>query len=359
MRKIKAFFDALYNQYNRRGLLHPDPLEFLHRWPDVREREVGALLAACFAYGNVKAILKNLQKLFAIMPLPRTYILAATPQKLRRDFKHFKYRFTTAQELADFLLSIQRILRRYGSLEACFTSGLKDTDRTACPALKNFAAQLRQAGAGGSLVPDPQKGSALKRLNLFLRWLVRQDEVDPGGWQVPPRLLIVPLDVHMHRCARWLGLTKRNSADMKTALEITRSLARFCPQDPVKYDFCITRFGIHPDLQEETLNANSPRTKQRKSRKQAPCRTAKKQTLSHLSPVQRAARKSQGKTNRQANPAQPVKKQRLSPYTSPRPAANSKAPGQSRPPAGPAAHTQRVPPRRNAKTAAKRRSAQL
>ena len=113
MRKNKAFFDALYNQYNRRGLLHPDPLEFLRQWPaDVREREVGALLAACFAYGNVQAILKNLQKLFAIMPLPRTYILAATPQKLRRDFKHFKYRFTTAQELADFLLSIQKILRR-------------------------------------------------------------------------------------------------------------------------------------------------------------------------------------------------------------------------------------------------------
>ena len=317
MRKNKAFFDALYNQYNRRGLLHPDPLEFLRQWPaDVREREVGALLAACFAYGNVQAILKNLQKLFAIMPLPRTYILAATPQKLRRDFKHFKYRFTTAQELADFLLSIQKILRRYGTLETCFTSGLKDTDRTACAALKNFAAQLRQAGAGGSLVPDPQKGSALKRLNLFLRWMVRQDEVDPGGWQVPPRLLIVPLDVHMHRCARWLGLTKRNSADMKTALEITRSLARFCPQDPVKYDFCITRFGIHPALQEETLSANASRAKQSHPPKQTGRRhVAKKQTLLHPKPVQRAAHKSRGTANPQTGQTHAAKKRTLLPRT--------------------------------------------
>ena len=101
------------------------------------------------------------------------------------------------------------------------------------------------------------KASAMKRLNLFLRWMVRQDEVDPGGWRVAPRLLIVPLDVHMHRCARALGLTQRNAADMKTALDITRSLAKFCPEDPVKYDFCITRFGIRPDMDEKTLTGKS------------------------------------------------------------------------------------------------------
>lgn len=276
MAKNKAFFDALYRRYNRKGLVHPDPLEFLSRWKDVREREVGALLAACFAYGNVKAILKNLNFLFSVMPSPRAYVLAATPKQVKKDFKNFKYRFTTAEELARFIFCIQKVLKQYGTLEACFLSGLTPADTSAETALKHFARQLRKGGPIATLVPDPDKGSALKRLNLFLRWLVRTDNVDPGGWHVPARLLIVPLDVHMHRCARALGLTKRNSADMKTALDITRSLARFCPQDPVKYDFCITRFGIRPDMDEQMLTAKStrkqtasvPRTAKRKASKQ-------------------------------------------------------------------------------------------
>lgn len=257
MAKNKAFFDALYRRYNRRDLIHPDPLAFLRRWEDVPEREVGALLAACFAYGNVKAILKNLDFIFSIMPLPRTYVLAATPSQVQKDFQHFKYRFTTAEELSRFIFCIQKVLQQYGSLEACFLSALSPQDSTAEKALKHLARQLRQNGDIATLVPDPDKGSALKRLNLFLRWMVRKDDVDPGGWQVPARLLIVPLDVHMHRCARALGLTQRNSADMKTALDITRSLARFCPQDPVKYDFCITRFGIRPDMNEQTLTSGA------------------------------------------------------------------------------------------------------
>lgn len=271
MAKNKAFFDALYRQYNRKGLIHPDPLEFLSRWQDVREREAGALLAACFAYGNVKAILKNLNFLFSVMPSPRTYILSATPAQVKKDFQHFKYRFTTAQELGRFIFCIQKVLRRYGTLEACFASALTEQDETAENALKHFARSLRAGGDISTLVPDPDKASALKRLNLFLRWMVRQDEVDPGGWQIPARLLIVPLDVHMHRCARALGLTKRNSADMKTALEITRSLAAYCPQDPVKYDFCITRFGIRPDMDEKLL---APRV-QTPAKKSAGKRTQK------------------------------------------------------------------------------------
>jgi len=103
-------------------------------------------------------------------------------------------------------------------------------------------------------VPDPSKNSALKRLNLFLRWMVRTDEVDPGGWtRVSPSKLIVPLDVHMHRNARRLGLTQRNQADMKTAEEISAAFAKYCKEDPVKYDFCITRFGIRDDMDENEL----------------------------------------------------------------------------------------------------------
>lgn len=253
MKKDKAFFDALYRRYNRPALVSPDPLEFLHRWTDVRDREIAALIGACFAYGNVKAITKNLNSLFAVISSPRAYVLSTTPVRLKKDFAGFKYRFTTQEQLCTFLLAIQQILKEYGSLEACFIQGLSPQDESVCRALAHFAQCLRAHGNVRSLVPDPAKGSALKRLNLFLRWMVRQDEVDPGGWNVAPKLLVVPLDVHMHRCARALELTRRNAADMKTALDITRSLARFCPEDPVKYDFCITRFGIRPDMDEEEL----------------------------------------------------------------------------------------------------------
>ncbi|MCD6487215.1 MAG: TIGR02757 family protein, partial [Syntrophobacterales bacterium] len=101
---------------------------------------------------------------------------------------------------------------------------------------------------GNSLLPSPAKGSACKRLNLFLRWMVRHDDVDPGGWDdISSSKLIIPLDTHMHRICLALGITKRKQADMKTALEITRSFQVMAPHDPVRYDFALTRLGIRKD----------------------------------------------------------------------------------------------------------------
>ncbi len=249
MPKQTRYFEGLYARYNKRALVSPDPLQFLYAFPDVRERELAALLCACFAYGNVKQILKNLEGIFARMDAPRAFILNTPPAEIRRRFAGFKYRFTTARELCALLEALKNVLKKYGTLEDCFLAGYRETDGTVLPALRAFARELRSKEPAASLVPDPDKTSALKRLNLFLRWMVRQDEVDPGGWtRVSPAKLLVPVDVHMHRLARGLGLTKRRAADIKTAEEITLSLARFCPQDPVKYDFCLTRFGIREDM---------------------------------------------------------------------------------------------------------------
>ncbi len=96
------------------------------------------------------------------------------------------------------------------------------------------------------LLPSPGKGSACKRLNLFLRWMVRSDDVDPGGWSgVDAGKLIVPLDTHMHRMGLEVGLTRRKQADMQAALEVTRAFRTIAPEDPVRYDFALTRLGIH------------------------------------------------------------------------------------------------------------------
>jgi len=115
------------------------------------------------------------------------------------------------------------------------------------PALHLFAEELRDAAGNleGHLLPRPARGSACKRLNLFLRWMVRRDEIDPGGWDaVSPARLIVPLDTHMHRICGSLGLTKRSQADLQAALEITEAFRAFAPDDPVRYDFAISHLGI-------------------------------------------------------------------------------------------------------------------
>ena len=245
--KTTSEMEALYKQYNKRGLVSPDPLQFLYAYKDIKDREIAGLIAACFAYGNVKQIIKNVGGILAQMgPSPYAFLM-------NKKFEGpFKYRFTTKEELLNFLDAIKNTIKKYGSLESCFLSYYKDGDFVF--ALRSFARELRGYGSVKTLVPDPDKNSALKRLNLFTRWMVRRDEVDPGGWRkIKSADLIVPLDVHMHRVARMLGFTKRNQADMKTALEISASLACHCKEDPVKYDFCLTRFGIRDDMSEDDL----------------------------------------------------------------------------------------------------------
>ncbi|MGB2578328.1 hypothetical protein AAIR98_000247 [Elusimicrobium simillimum] len=254
MKVNKTKLDNLYKKYNKKNFVSPDPLQFLYDYPNIKEREIAGLTAACFAYGNVKQIIKTVNHILSVMGGPYKYITTKTKAQMAADFKGFKYRFTTAEQLVNFLASIKNIIAKYGSLENCFLSYYKDTHITVAEALAGFAAELRSHGEIGTLVPDPAKKSALKRLNLFLRWMVRTDDVDPGGWNsVPASKLIVPLDVHMHRLSRMMGLTARNQADMRTAVEISLAFAFFCKEDPIKYDFCITRFGIRDDMDIEEI----------------------------------------------------------------------------------------------------------
>ena len=107
----------------------------------------------------------------------------------------------------------------------------------------------------GILITPPEKGSACKRFNLFLRWMVRCDSVDPGGWKcIDKKDLLVPVDTHMFDIATRLGFTHRRYGDLKAALEITAGFARYCPEDPVKFDFSLTRLGIHPDLDKSIFD---------------------------------------------------------------------------------------------------------
>ncbi len=250
----KKCLDNIYLKYNKFNLISPDPLQFVHLYKDGADKEITALIASSFAYGNVKQIIKTVDKILSILgPSPKSFIINTERAEMEKLFAGFKYRFTVEEELVNLLCAIKAVLKEYGSLENMFLS-FYEPGKDYLAAQRAFAAKLRSYGKIDTLMPNPAKNSALKRLNLCLRWCIRKDEVDPGCWsKIPASCLIVPLDVHMHRVARMLGLTKRNQADMKTAVDISASFAKLCPEDPVKYDFCLTRFGIRDDMSEKAL----------------------------------------------------------------------------------------------------------
>lgn len=250
-------FEELYAAYNRRCFVHPDPLEFLYGYGDLRDREIVALVASSLAYGKVEQILKSVSKVLLKMGTsPFDFVRTSSFHRLRSAFEPFKHRFTPGRDISSLLWSARNLIRQHGSLQACFLAAYQDTDETVLPALSTFVGLLHgeQPCCWGGFLPSPDKGSACKRLNLFLRWMVRQDAVDPGGWcAIPPSKLVVPLDTHMHRISLMLGLTKRKQADLRTALEVTQAFKRLSPEDPVRYDFALTRFGIRPDMDETGL----------------------------------------------------------------------------------------------------------
>ena len=255
----KERFEAFYTAYNQRRYVHPDPLEFLYCYEDLRDREVVALVASSLAYGRVEQILKSVSAILARMGTsPFDFLCSSSAERIHKAFEHFKHRFTPGSDISFLLCSARSMVRNYGSLYGCFMAGYDDHHETVLPALSTFVTALHgdHACCWSGFLPSPEGGSACKRLNLFLRWMVREDEVDPGGWRgLPPSKLIVPLDTHMHRIGLMLGLTERRQADLRTAVEITQAFKALTPDDPVRYDFALTRFGIRRDLAETGLLA--------------------------------------------------------------------------------------------------------
>lgn len=242
--------DALYARLNRRRYVHPDPIEFLYRFPDPRDRELAGLVAAVLAYGRVRQILASVETaLKPLGPTPRGFLDRATRHDLRAAYARFRHRVTAGHDLADLLWNAAEQLRAHGTLNAAFLAGYSPDHATVVPALRAWADRL--SPDGGHLLPNPRLGSACKRPMLYLRWMVRADAVDPGGWNgVPTAKLVVPLDTHMAQVARASGLTTRATPGLKMALEITDRFRALNPDDPVKYDFALTRAGIRnePDL---------------------------------------------------------------------------------------------------------------
>jgi uncharacterized protein (TIGR02757 family) len=249
-RLTRPLLDDLYASYNRRRYVHPDPLEFVYCYRDVGDREVVGLLASSLAYGRVAQILRSVSTVLGRMAgPPRQFLLTTDPADFERVFAGIKHRFTDASHLSALMRGMQRLISEHGSLNAAFLAGHETGAETVLPAMDRFSAALDLPDS--YLVPAPESGSACKRFCLYLRWMVRKDHVDPGGWTgVSPAQLIVPVDTHMAQIAREFGLTSKKSANCAMAVEITRAFALIRPEDPVRYDFALTRFGIHPEVKK-------------------------------------------------------------------------------------------------------------
>ncbi len=251
----KDVLEKLYHKYNHRYLIKPDPLQFVYRYDKPSDMEVAAFLAADLAYGRVEQIQKSLTNLFERMGDSPYAFIKGFGKAEQRSLKGFKHRFTTNQDISDLLMLLKKVLNRYAGIEEFFIQGYSPRDINIVPALSKFCNSLLDMYAAEHngnisrglkyLLVNPTKGSPCKRLNLFLRWMVRDDDVDTGLWKsIDKAKLIVPVDVHMGRLCKILGFYDQKVVSLQTAVKITEGFAEIEPADPVKYDFALSRIGI-------------------------------------------------------------------------------------------------------------------
>jgi uncharacterized protein (TIGR02757 family) len=235
-----------------------DPVHKVRRFMSREDREIVAFCAAGLAFGRVASVLQSIDGLLAAMgPSPAEYVRSFDPARDREALTPLVHRWIRGVDLAALVLILQRMLRESGSLEQFFIDGDDLSTPDISRALDSFSQRAMQTDlkpAYGRVptrpgvcyfFPRPSAGSACKRLNLFLRWMVRKDAIDMGVWtRVSPSRLIVPLDTHVIRLGRCLRLTKYVSPGWKMAAEITASLRELDPRDPVRYDFSLCHIGM-------------------------------------------------------------------------------------------------------------------
>jgi uncharacterized protein (TIGR02757 family) len=258
--ELKNILDGLYATRSQTHLAN-DPLSFCHRYRNPQDQEIAGIIAASFAYGNVKIILRNLEGVFAALgKSPRAFVARFDPRRELRLFSGFKHRFNDGRDLCALLLACQTMVREAGSLQGWFLRFHHPAERDLTRTLTEVTRAVKELdyapvfGAGGIpqdsyfpfLFPSPASGSACKRLCMYLRWMVRPDDgIDLGIWQgISPAQLVIPVDAHIQRICGFLGFTSRKQADWRMAREITARLRELDPADPVKYDFSICHLGI-------------------------------------------------------------------------------------------------------------------
>jgi uncharacterized protein (TIGR02757 family) len=253
---LKGRLDEQYEQFNTAAVT--DPIQIVRRFTHAPDQEIVGFIAAALAFGRVQSVINPIEGLVAVMgDSPTSYVAAFNPVRDRQSLDHLVHRWTRGIDMAALVWILRQMLDSHGSIEAFFSDGADPAAETVEAALDAFsrrACALDQRAIYGRIVRKPgvsyffarpSSGGACKRLNLFLRWMVRKDHVDLGVWtRVRSSQLIIPLDTHVIRLARCLRLTRYSSPGWRMATEITAALRQLDPDDPVRYDFSLCHIGM-------------------------------------------------------------------------------------------------------------------
>lgn len=246
--ELKAFLDFKVEQYNRIDFIEPDPIAIPHRFSLKEDIEIAGFLVSTFAWGNRKAIVSNGHKLMDLLGnAPHDFVMNHKASDLKK-LENFVHRTFNATDLIFFIKSLKNMYKKHGGIEQVFIKNAnKDSLQPAIHEFKKVFFEIPHLERTSKHVSDPFKGSAAKKINMYLRWMIRKDNagVDFGIWKsISPSVLSCPLDVHSGNVARKLGLLDRTQNDHKAVLELDASLRKLDKNDPVKYDFALFGLGV-------------------------------------------------------------------------------------------------------------------
>ncbi len=239
----KEELDALVTKYETKDFIKDDPIRFLWMFQKKEDIELAGFISSLFAYGNRKMFTKKLDELFK----RTTHDVSGYIKNGNfNNLSGIEYRFAKESDIIPVFEILNKLYKESNGLEELFAYAFSQENFLQTVVDYFYSLAPKSAGQGFyHMIPNPKNGGAMKRMNMFLRWMVRKGEVDRGIWKfMQPKDLLIPLDVHVARISRQMGLLQRKSNDWKAVIELTEKLREFCPEDPVKYDFAMFAFGV-------------------------------------------------------------------------------------------------------------------
>lgn len=243
---VKEILDKLTEKYENPDFIKDDPVQFIHKYTVKEDIEISGFIASLMAFGKRELFIKKLNEFSSITNhQPYKYLISGNFSRL----KDFNYRFIKPDDFLEMLNILRELYIKDGGLESLFKSAYKKNQGIRFQVITDYFYSRVKNNVGQGfyfMLPNPNKGGAMKRMNMFLRWMVRKSSVDCGIWTfMQPSELLIPLDVHVGRVSRSLGLLTRKANDFKSVIEVTENLRQLCPQDPIKYDFAMFGYGVN------------------------------------------------------------------------------------------------------------------
>lgn len=240
----KIDFDNLVEKYETQDFIKDDPIQFPHKFSNKKDIELAGFIASLLAYGSREQFIKKLNQLFEIANQEPLNFIQNFDSKIIGDFN---YRFGKPNDFIAIFEILKELYNTSDGLEELFKYG-KEQDKLFETVVDYFYSRAPQNVGQGfyHMIPNPHNGGAMKRMCMYLRWMVRKGPVDLRVWEfITPSELYIPLDVHVGRISRQLGLLNRKANDFKAVIELTNNLKEFCPEDPIKYDFALFGYGVN------------------------------------------------------------------------------------------------------------------